>query len=332
MMSGEPLPAAYPSPAHQAHGDIVWMTLPPLAIATFFYGARPALLCIAASVTALLCDHLVSWLRARPYDRRDNSSIPAALVLTMLMPATVHYYIVVVSVIAATMLGKHAFGGAGHYPFNPAAFGYAVATVSWPEEVLAYPAPFTKLGLWEAGEATLMENFSHTLRAGGVPNVSLYDLVLGNYAGPVGATSVLVLVACAMFFWMRRDITLSLPLGFLLACALVAWFYPRINTLGLEPPWLYIDTRLISLEYEMLSGALVYAAVFLINEPCTRPKHTRAHFAYGMILGFMTMMFRYFGTYDTGVCFAVLAVNALTEPLDSLFDSFGRGWPIRRRT
>lgn len=140
-MSGETFPAAHLSDANQAHGDIIWMTLPPLAIATFFYGARPALLCIAASLTALLCDHLVSWLRAKPYDRHDNSSIPAALVITMLMPATVHYYIVIVSVIAATLLGKHAFGGTGHYPFNPAAFGYAVATVSWPEEVLAYPAP-----------------------------------------------------------------------------------------------------------------------------------------------------------------------------------------------
>ena len=76
---------------------------------------------------------------------------------------------------------------------------------------------------------------------------------------------------------------------------------------------------------------LVYAAVFLINEPCTRPKNTRAHFAYGMILGFMTMMFRYFGTYDTGVCFAVLAVNALTEPLDRIFDSFDHGIFTRRR-
>lgn len=327
----ESVSAALRSDANRAYGDMIWMTLPPLAISTFFYGMRPALLCLAASLTALLCDHLVSWLRTRTLDRQDNSSIPAALVITMLMPATVHYYIVIMSVMTAILLGKHAFGGAGNYPFNPAALGYAVATVSWPEEVLSYPAPFTKLGLLEAGETTMLENFSHTLRAGGVPNVNLFNLILGNYAGPIGATSVLVLLACAMFFWMRRDITLGLPGGFLLSCALVAWFYPRVNTLGLEPPWLYLETRLISLEYELLSGALIFAAVFLINEPCTQPKHTRAHFAYGMILGFMTMMFRYFGTYDTGVCFAVLAVNALTEPLDRLFDRMDRGLFIRRR-
>ena len=60
-----------------------------------------------------------------PCDKTENSSIPSALVLVLLLPATVHYYVVVVSVAVAILLGKHAFGGYGHYPFNPAAFGYA---------------------------------------------------------------------------------------------------------------------------------------------------------------------------------------------------------------
>lgn len=305
--------------AYEANRDVVFMILPPLALATFFYGPRPAVLCIVAAFTAMLCDHLVSWLRSRPHDRTENSSIPAALVLVLLMPATVHYYVVVVSVIVAVLLGKHAFGGYGHYPFNPTAFGYAVAAVSWPDEVFLYPTPFSEIGVLDPGGVTLLESAAHTLRAGGVPNVDLFDLVLGNYAGPIGTASVLILISCAMYLWMRRGITLSIPFGFLLACALVAFFYPRVNTLGLEPPWLHLDVRLTSLQYEMLSGALVFAAVFLVNEPVTRPKNPRAHFAYGMLLGFMTMMFRYFGSYDTGVCFAVLAVNALSRPLDRLF-------------
>ena len=33
----------------------------------------------------------------------------------------------------------------------------------------------------------------------------------------------------------------------------------------------------------------------------------------------MTMMFRYFGSYDVGVCFAVLSVNAISGYLDRAF-------------
>ena len=79
--------------------------------------------------------------------------------------------------------------------------------------------------------------------------------------------------------------------------------------------------RYQSVKYELLTGALLYASVFLINERVTRPKNRRAHLVYGILLGVMTMTFRYVGTYDTGVCFAILCVNALSGYLDRLFAS-----------
>ena len=106
-----------------------------------------------------------------------------------------------------------------------------------------------------------------------------------------------------------RDITLGIPFGFLLSCALVAFFHPRVNTLGLELPWRIWTSACSRSKYDALRRACFLRLVS--GELGTRPKNTCAHFVYGMILGFMTMMFRYFGSYDTGVCFAVLAVNAL---------------------
>lgn len=35
-----------------------------------------------------------------------------------------------------------------------------------------------------------------------------------------------------------------------------------MNTLGLELPWQYLDIRLLSLKYEMLSGALILRLCF----------------------------------------------------------------------
>ena len=161
-MSPETALPLQPPSAYEANRDIVFMTLPLLALSTYFYGARPAVLCLTAAFTAMLCDHLVAWLRHRPCDKTENSSIPSALVLVLLLPATVHYYVVVVSVAVAILLGKHAFGGYGHYPFNPAAFGYAVAAVSWPGEVFLYPVPFTTMSVLDTGSATVMESVSHT--------------------------------------------------------------------------------------------------------------------------------------------------------------------------
>ena len=318
-MSNETALPLQPPTAHDYNRDIVFMIFPLLALSTYFYGMRPAVLCATAALTAKLCDHLVAWLRRRPYDKDENSSVPIALLLVMLFPASVHYYVVIISVSTAILIGKHAFGGYGCYPFNPTAVGYAVAAVSWPTEIFRDPVPFTKMSVVDAGGAVLVDSVSHMLRSGGVPNVRPFDLVLGNFPGPIGTTSVLIIIACAMYLWMRRDISIDIPAGFLIACAAVAFFYPRVNTLGLELPWKYLDIRITSLCYEMLSGALIFSAVFLVNEPVTKPKNPRARFAYGLLVGFMTMMFRYFGTYDTGVCFALISVNALSGYLDRLF-------------
>ena len=66
-----------------------------------------------------------------------------------------------------------------------------------------------------------------------------------------------------MYLWMRRDITLGIPFGFLLTCALVAFFYPRVNTLGLELPWQYpvSYTHLIGSNVWVGAGAVILSGV-----------------------------------------------------------------------
>ena len=191
MSSETSFPLGPLSPREQ-NRDIVWMMLPLLAVSCYLYGARPAVMCLVGSITAAFCDRLVAWLRGRPHDRTENSSIPAVLVMLMLMPATLSYYIVVITSMTVVLVAKAPFGGYGHYPFNPSAVGYAVAAVSWPSQVFTYPVPFTTMSVFSTAEATMVESAAHSLQAGGTPNVRALNLVLGNYAGPMGTTALLV--------------------------------------------------------------------------------------------------------------------------------------------
>ena len=306
--------------AHEANRDMVFMVLPLLVMACYLYGARPAVLCAAAVVTATVCDYLVAWLRGFQRDQTENSSVPAALVMTLLLPATIPYYVVVTATAVLVLVGKAAFGGWGNYPFHLSALGYCTAAVSWPEHIFQYPVPYTDIGVFSTENATMADSAFHSLSVGGMPNVRMTSLLLGNYAGPMGTTAILVIIACAMYFWMRREIDLAIPAGFLLTCFLVALVFPRIGNVW-EATSLYEQfyLRYQSVKYELLTGAMLYASVFLINDPSTRPRNRRAYFAYGAVLGLTTMAFRYFGSYDIGVCFAILLVNALSGCLDRLF-------------
>ena len=62
---------------------------------------------------------------------------------------------------------------------------------------------------------------------------------------------------------------------------------------------------------ELLTGAILFSAVFLINEPYTCVHHRMGRVLYGVLVGVVSMGFRYYGVYETGVCFALLAVNSV---------------------
>lgn len=296
--------------------DLLAVTVAPLLLAVFLYGLRPLLLWLAAVITANLCDHLVALLRRRPYDHNEFSNEAFAATLVLLMPASVSYYVVVVSVMAAVLVGKEAFGGVGCYPFHPTAVGYTIAAVSWPQQVFRYPAPGTRLPLTGSVTGGLVESASSTLKAGGTPKIDALNLLLGNYAAPMGSVAALILTACALVLLVRGRLKWDAALAFLLTCAAWAWLFPRMGRVGLDLPWVAMETRAASVAYEVCCGSLLYAAVFLLCDPVVLPRHRTSRVAFGVVLGAVSMMYRYFGSYETGVCFALLLVGSLSSVLD----------------
>ena len=295
---------------------ICFLCIPLLCVSCYLYGLRPLLLCCFAVVMGNLCDRLISLLRRRVYQPKDYSNESFALVIALLMPATVDWYVLAMAILSGVLIGKEVFGGYGSYPFHPAAVGYAVAAVSWPEQVFRYPAPYADIPLWEASGVATSSTISDTLRSGGLINISGLSLVLGEYAAPMGTGSALVLLACALFLWVQKDVKLSASLSFLITAGLIVFFFPR--QLGLTDATLAgsVMFRLRCVRDELLTGAMLFSAVFLLNEPYTCAHHRRGRILYGVLVGIVTMGFRYFGVYETGVCFALLVVNSVSGWLD----------------
>ena len=296
---------------------ICFLCVPLLFVSCYLYGLRPLLLCGFAVLMGNLCDRLISLLRRRVYRPGDYSNESFALVIALLMPATVDWYVLAAAIVAGVLIGKEVFGGYGSYPFHPAAVGYAVAAVSWPEQVFHYPAPYANIPLWDASGVATSSTISDTLRSGGLINISALSLVLGEYAAPMGTGAAIVLAACGLFLWMQKDVRLSASLSFLITAGLIVFFFPR--QLGLTEGTAFtagLVFRLRCVRDEMLTGAMLFSAVFLLNEPYTCAHHRRGRILYGVMVGAFTMGFRYFGVYETGVCFAILAVNSISGWLD----------------
>ena len=264
---------------------ICWMAVPPLCMACYLYGLRPLLLCGIAMLTGNLCDRLVSLLRHRVYQDSDLSNESFGLVIALLMPVTVDIYVL-------------------------------VAAVSWPEQVFRYPQPYTAIPLWDASGVPVSSAIEDTLSSGGMLNYSSIALSLGEYAAPMGTGAALVLLACGLFLWSQKDAHMTASVSFLATCALIAFFFPRQAGLAESDVLVNALPRLQCVRDELLTGAVLFSAVFLINEPYTCAHHRMGRILYGVLVGVVSMGFRYYGVYETGVCFAVLAVNSISAWID----------------
>lgn len=298
------------------YADLMWCCMPLLVMSCYFYGLRPALLSLTAVLTAYLCDCLLAPLHGAGYQSREPSSECFALLIAMMMPATVRYYILVIAVIAA-VVAKEAFGGEGHYPFHPAAVGFALVGVAWPGEVFRYPSPGTMLPLWDTSGVAVSAGMNATLSDGGLPTASTLNLLTGNVAGPMGTSAALVIAACGLFLLCRGRLHVSTVLPYAAVYILGAWLLPNLNELPMfSLPWQFVRQRIYLEKYIILSGAMLFGGVFLVGEPVTQPNRTNSRVIYGALLGLLSLVFRYYSNYEVGVCFALLMVNAIPEWLD----------------
>lgn len=301
--------------------DVLLCSIPLLVMSYVLYGPRPVILAAISCGMAYVCDRLLAPLHGPDYDSDELSSECFAVLLTLLMPPNVSAYVLAIAVLTAVVV-KEIFGGAGNYPFNPTAVGYSLVAVAWPNEVFRYPA-LGNIPITGTGGLTLYDSASATLRNGGLPNLSDIQLLVGNYAGPLGAGFTLILLGCGAFLLLRRRIHLTTVFSFLAACLLVVWILPRAGTGDMPAfslPWTYISQRLTVAKYELLTGATLFAALFLLCEPVTHPRSRSSQLVYGFLAGVLTMVIRYYGAYDIGACFAILILNALSDRLDLTVD------------
>lgn len=305
---------------NQTHYDDMVLALLPLIIcACFMHSARVLLICGTAVVTARIVDVAMCVLRRQEIDRNDKSSMVAALTFCMMLPVSVPLYVVIMPVALATLVGKHIFGGKDAYPFSLAALTLCIAAVNWPSEVFKAVKPFADVNFWTGATRSTVSS-SLQIKTGGLPYISTLNLLLGNHAGAMGSGFIVIIITVAVFLLVSKRITWHVPVTFLLTCSAIAVIFPRI----------YGVSRIDSLKYEILTSAIVFYAVFMLNEPATTPKKPQAKIIFGFLCGVLTMIFRYFGSFEIGGCFALLLVNATEGYWDRLFTK-GEEKPDKRQ-
>ena len=308
------------SPSPHIHGgnstrsimlDVVIALVPAVLVSVVFYGWKE-LLVLGVSVGAcLLLEHFITvYMLKKPTTIGDLSAVVTGILLALNVPYTTPWWIVLIGAVAAVGVAKMTFGGLGQNLFNPALVGRVFLLVSFPTYMTHWEQPRGLFGADAVTGATplgaikegLMQNSTvqELISAGGYDYSSM---LFANIGGSAGEASALALLLGFVYLLVRRVVKPWIPLSIFATVALVSLVF-----------WGISPERFTDPLFNLLTGGLVLGACFMATDYVTSPMSVKGGIIFGVGIGFITMMIRYFGPYPEGVSFAVLIMNS-TVPL-----------------
>ena len=290
----------------------VIVALMPALIASFMYFGLGSLIVTATSVVSCL---FFEWFITRVFLKRpstlaDGSAIITGILLAFNLPSNLPIYMIVVGALVAIGIGKMAFGGLGNNPFNPALVGRVFLLISFPAKMTSWPVPHQLTAYADAVTGATPMNLIGQIAGGNTAAAdqlpALKDLFLGNIGGCLGEVSALALLIGLLILLWRRVITWHIPVTIFATVAVLTGIMWLIN------PMLYVNPL-----YHLCSGGLMLGAIFMATDYVTSPMTPKGMVWYGIGIGFLTVVIRYFGSYPEGMSFAILIMNAVTPLINN---------------
>jgi electron transport complex protein RnfD len=144
----------------------------------------------------------------------------------------------------------------------------------------------------------------------------LGDLLLGSVGGCIGETSAALVILAGVYLFWRRAFDWRIPVGVVAAVVVLS------GGLHLIRPELYPTPS-----FMLLSGGLLFGAVFMATDPVTSPMSPRGKWIFAGGIGVLVVLIRVWGGLPEGVMYAILLMNATTPLIERWVRprAFGRG-------
>jgi len=240
----------------------------------------------------LTAEYAIQVAFRQPYHATNGHGALMGLIVAMLLPPTVPWWVLVVGVVVAILIGKQIYGGIGSYPFHPALVGWLIVLLSWQNHV--YPVGMESIAAmhWVAIYVTAM---------GGLALVALGHI---NYRTPIAVILGVVIGSVAFYLitpenalWAQRNFQLSLSSG---------------------TPLLSFKLGAGSPITQLITGHVMLAAFFLSTDTTSSPANSIPQWLFGIGVGVTIMLIRTYGVWPDAVPFAVMLMNVLSPLLDKI--------------
>lgn len=336
---------------------VVLSLLPILLAGITFFGWRVLALLAVCVAGGLAAEWVMTSRRGKPV---TEACFVTTFLFALSLPPTLPLWMALVGAVVAILFGKEVFGGFGRNFANPAIVGRAFVYVAFPVAMTGSFVPAFRglpggFGRWSLpAMATAPERLAPAATRGvdavtaATPMWALREIeepeqrgafvrdvlpslflghVGGTYegeyerrvlaAGSTGEVSALLILLAAVYLVVTKTANWRLMLGPLAGAAGMAAALRHVAGIEAVPP----------LPFTLLSGALLYGAVFMVTEPVSAPRKKASVWLYGLLIGALVVFMRWRAQFAGAVAFAILIGNIVAPSLDMAVSA----WERRRK-
>jgi len=301
--------------------DVVIALIPAVICSVVFYGWQELLVLGVSVASCVLLEWAITkYMLKAPSTIGDLSAVITGILLALNVPYTTPWWVIFIGAVVAIGVAKMTFGGIGQNIWNPALVGRVFLLVSFPTYMTTWSAPKGLFGADAVSGATPLGAIQEGLMQGSTVQelTAAYDykdLLFANLGGSAGEVCALALLAGFVYLCCRKVIKPWITLSILCTVAVTSLIFWGINPARFTDPL-----------FNLLTGGLILGACFMATDYVTSPMSVKGGIVFGIGIGFITMMIRYFGSYPEGVSFAILIMNSVVPLLNMWFKQkkFGR--------
>jgi H+/Na+-translocating ferredoxin:NAD+ oxidoreductase subunit D len=290
-------------------GWVILALLPITAYGIYMGGFSAAVVVVMSILGAVAAEASIQRLRHQPITILDLSAVLTGLLLGLVLPPKLPFWMPLLGGAVAIALGKQVFGGLGHNIFNPALVGRAVLFVSYTKYMTTSYLVSPKAPML-TGEAIKSINAITTatpLAAQGLVRKDELAIAASRYYGPllfgnpwgcIGETSaILILVGLAILLY-KGLVDWRIPVCYVGTVMGLSWI------LGMDPL------------FAALSGGLLIGACFMATDYVTNPMTAWGKVIFAVGCGVVTTVLRFYSNLPEGVMFSILLMNGFTPLID----------------
>ena len=290
--------------------DVVIALIPAVVVSVLFYGWSELLVLGVSVASCILLEFLITkFLLKGKCTIGDWSAVITGVLLALNLPATTPWWVVFIGAVVAIGVAKMTFGGLGQNLFNPAIAGRVFLLISFPTYMTDWtkPAGFISSAAVDAYSGATPLGVVAENGVGALEGMDYMQMLFVNIGGSAGELSVIALLIGFVYLLARRVIKPYITLSIWATVAVFAGIFWLINPAEFTDP-----------VFNLLTGGLMLGSIFMATDYVTSPMSAWGGVIFGVGIGLITMLIRYFGAYPEGVSFAILIMNAMVPLINKV--------------